>query len=249
MKSHKALGKGLRALITEEEVSSSTSPTAEVAHIELDRIDPNPFQPRQTFRDEGIEELKNSILKQGLLQPVVVRPAGDRFQLILGERRYRASKAAGLKSIPAQVRVVESSEEMLELAILENVHREDLTPIELAQAIVRLQQQYTLTQEVVAEKMGMSRAHIANLVRLLKLPPRIQQALIDGKLTMGHARALLSVVDEGEQLELFERFLVDGKLTVRNAEAMTRGKRKPAKGKRNLRPWPRTLARPEPCCK
>ncbi len=230
MKSHKALGKGLRALISDDEVTSSTAPAPEVSHIAVELIDPNPFQPRKTFRDEGIEELKNSILKQGLLQPVVVRPAGERFELILGERRLRATKAAGLATIAAQIRVVESSEEMLELAILENVHREDLTPIELAQAIVRLQQQYTLTQEVVAEKMGMSRAHIANLVRLLKLPSRIQQALTEGKLTMGHARALLSVVDEGEQLDLFERFLVDGTLTVRNAEAMTR-KKKPTKGK------------------
>ncbi len=230
MKSHKALGKGLRALITEEEANSPVANEQEINQISVDLIDPNPFQPRQVFRDEAIDELKNSILKQGLLQPVVVRPAGNRYQLILGERRLRATRAAGLKTIPAQVRIVESSEEMLELAILENVHREDLTPIEIAQAIVRLQQQYTLTQEVVAEKMGMSRAHIANLVRLLKLPPRIQTALTEGKLTMGHARALLSVVDEGEQLDLFERFLVDGKLTVRNAEAMTR-KPKPVRAK------------------
>ena len=218
MKSHKALGKGLRALISDEEVTSSAS-AQEVTQIAVDLIDPNPFQPRQIFNDDAIDELKNSILKQGLLQPVVVRPSGTRYQLILGERRLRATRAAGLKTIPAQVRVVESSEEMLELAILENVHREDLTPIELATAIVKLQQQYALTQEAVAEKMGMSRAHVANLVRLLKLPPRIQHALSEGKLTMGHARALLSVVDEGE---LFERFLVDGNLTVRKAEALTR---------------------------
>ncbi len=229
MKSHKALGKGLRALITDEEVSTSTSPAPEVTHLAIDMIDPNPFQPRRIFRDEAIEELKNSILKQGILQPVVVRPAGARYQLILGERRLRASKAAGLTSIPAQIRMVESAEEMLELAILENVHREDLTPIELANAIVNLQQQYSLTQEIIAEKMGMSRAHVANLTRLLKLPARIQQALNEGKLTMGHARALLSVVDEGEQLDLFERFLVDGKVTVRAAEAMTR--KKPVKHK------------------
>lgn len=229
MKSHKALGKGLRALITEEEVAASSS-AQEITQLAVDLIDPNPFQPRQIFRDEAIDELKNSILKQGLLQPVVVRPAGTRYQLILGERRLRATRAAGLKTIPVQVRVVDSSEEMLELAILENVHREDLTPIELAGAIVKLQQQYALTQEVVAEKMGMSRAHIANLVRLLKLPARIQLALSEGKLTMGHARALLSVVDEGEQLELFERFLVDGNLTVRKAEALTR-KPKTAKAK------------------
>ncbi|MCB9366112.1 MAG: ParB/RepB/Spo0J family partition protein [Calditrichaeota bacterium] len=230
MKSHKALGKGLRALITEEEVVASTSSASDVSHISVELIDPNPFQPRRIFNDEAIAELRDSILKQGLLQPVVVRPAGSRYELILGERRLRATKAAGLPSIPAQIRLVQSSEEMLELAILENVHREDLTPIELAQAIVSLQQQYSLTQELIAEKMGMSRAHIANLVRLLKLPSKIQQALNEGKLTMGHARALLSVVDEGEQLDLFERFLVDGKVTVRTAEALTRRK-KAAKSK------------------
>jgi ParB family chromosome partitioning protein len=229
MKSHKALGKGLRALISDDEVTASTS-AQEVTQLAVDLIDPNPFQPRQIFNNDAIDELKNSILKQGLLQPVVVRPSGTRYQLILGERRLRATRAAGLKTIPAQIRIVESSEEMLELAILENVHREDLTPIELATAITRLQQQYALTQEVVAEKMGMSRAHVANLVRLLKLPTKIQHALAEGKLTMGHARALLSVVDEGEQLELFERFMVDGNLTVRRAEAMTR-KPKTAKAK------------------
>jgi ParB family chromosome partitioning protein len=229
MKGHKALGKGLRALITEEEVQTSTSAAPDIAHLSVDMIDPNPFQPRRIFRDEGIEELKQSILKQGLLQPVVVRQAGARYQLILGERRLRASKAAGLHTIPAQIRQVETSEEMLELAILENVHREDLTPIELAHAIARLMQQYSLTQEVVAEKMGMSRTNVANTLRLLKLPSKIQDALNDGKLTMGHARALLSVVDEGEQLDLFERFIVDGKITVRRAEVMTR--KKPEAGK------------------
>jgi len=235
MKSHKALGKGLRALINDEDVTSSTSSvTPEIVHLAVELIDPNPFQPRRIFDDEAIEELKSSILRQGILQPVVVRPAGSRYQLILGERRLRATRAAGLASIPAQVRMVESNEEMLELAILENVHREDLTPIELAQAILRLQQQYNLTQESVAEKMGMSRAHIANLVRLLKLPERIQSALSEGKLTMGHARALLSVVDEGEQLDLFERFMVDGKVTVRTAEALTRQKK--AKAKAELAP-------------
>ncbi|MCC6477418.1 ParB/RepB/Spo0J family partition protein, partial [bacterium] len=229
MKGHKALGKGLRALITEEEVQTSTSAAPDIAHLSVDMIDPNPFQPRRIFRDEGIEELKQSILKQGLLQPVVVRQAGARYQLILGERRLRASKAAGLHTSPAQIRQVETSEEMLELAILENVHREDLTPIELAHAIARLMQQYSLTQEVVAEKMGMSRTNVANTLRLLKLPSKIQDALNDGKLTMGHARALLSVVDEGEQLDLFERFIVDGKITVRRAEVMTR--KKPEAGK------------------
>ncbi len=170
----------------------------------------------------AIEELKQSILTQGLLQPVLLRKQGERYQLIVGERRWRASRAAGLAAIPALVRDEASDEDMLELAILENVQREDLNPIEVAQAIVRLQTSCRLTQEVVAEKLGVSRAHIANTLRLLKLPGRIQAALSAGQITTGHARALLSVADEKQQAKLFERFLADGRPSVREAEDLTR---------------------------
>jgi ParB family chromosome partitioning protein len=203
MKSHKALGKGLRALITETDQPAEGA--APVDGIAIHLIDPNPFQPRTDFDEASIHELMQSIQSRGLLQPVVVRPHGDRFQLILGERRLRACRLAGMEFISAQIRNVETSEEMLELAILENVQRQDLNPIELATALRSLQLQYNLTQESIAEKMGVSRAHVANTLRLLKLPKEIQQALIEKKLTMGH-----------------ERFMVNGNVTVRGAEEMTR---------------------------
>lgn len=216
----KGLGKGLAALITEAEAPPETG--SMIGEIALDLIDPNPFQPRQVFDEESIEELKQSIQTQGLLQPVVLRRNGERFQLIVGERRWRASKAAGLNSIPALIREAATDEEMLELALLENVQRKDLNPIETAQAIIRLQETCRLTQEVVAEKLGVSRAHVANIVRLLKLPANIQSALAEGRITAGHARTLLSLDDERTRNDLFERFLADGRPTVREAEDLTR---------------------------
>jgi ParB family transcriptional regulator, chromosome partitioning protein len=220
VKPPKGLGKGLRALITETELAAETGAT--ISDIPVGLIDPNPFQPRAVFDDAEIEELKQSILKQGVLQPVIVRAMGARYQLVVGERRLRASRAAGRETIPAIIREVASDDEMLELALLENVVRSDLNPIEIAKAIVQLQTRCKLTQEAVADKLGMSRAHVANTVRLLKLPGHIQDALRDRKLTMGHARALLSVADDRERELIFNRFVSDGKLTVRAAEALTR---------------------------
>ncbi len=230
MKTRKGLGKGLAALITDADLPPE--PGIMVSEIAVDLIDPNPFQPRQVFDDEAIEELKQSILAQGLLQPVLVRKSGDRYQLIVGERRWRASRAAGLTEIPALVREEASDEEMLELALLENVQRQDLNPIELAQALLSLQQKCSLTQEAVAEKLGVSRAHVANILRLLKLPTEIQAALTENRITMGHARALLSVTDVQRQSELFQSFLVDGRPTVREAEVITRR----AAGKKKTKP-------------
>ncbi|MCX6600309.1 MAG: ParB/RepB/Spo0J family partition protein [bacterium] len=220
MKTRKGLGKGLAALISEADTPAPAG--AAPGDIALDLIDPNPFQPRQVFDDESLDDLTRSIQVQGILQPVLLRRNGERFQLIVGERRWRAARAAGLSAIPAQVRDSATDEEMLELALLENVQRKDLNPIEIAQAILRLQESCHLTQEMVAEKLGVSRAHVANLVRLLRLPERIKTALADGRVTMGHARALLSVSDEKQQSELFERFLADGRPTVREAEDLTR---------------------------
>ena len=219
MKPHKGLGKGLRALITEVE-PEATGMT--VSEIDVSLIEPNPFQPRSEFDSEALEELKQSILQQGVLQPVLLRKVGERYQLIVGERRWRATTAAGLPTIPAIVRDVTGDLEMMELALLENVQREDLNPIEIARAIQQLQTECGLTQETIAEKLGLSRAHVANMVRLLKLPERIQAALMDGRLTMGHARALLSVDIEGKRDALFEQFIADDKLTVRVAEQLTR---------------------------
>jgi ParB family chromosome partitioning protein len=229
MKSHKGLGKGLKALITESESVEETKTSS--SEIAVDLIDPNPFQPRRVFDETSIDELKQSILQQGVLQPILLRQRGERYQIIIGERRWRATIAAGLSHIPAQIRAVESDEEMLELAILENVQREDLNPIELARAIQQLQSTCGLTQEQIAQKLGVSRAHVANTLRLLQLPVRIQTALEEGKLTAGHSRALLSVEDDKERDELFERFIVDGKMTVRTAEALTRKTKSKRKSK------------------
>jgi ParB family chromosome partitioning protein len=226
----KGLGKGLAALISESDTPAAVTGT-QVSEIDINQIDANPFQPRQIFNDEAIEELKQSILQQGLLQPVLVRRHGDRYQLIVGERRWRASRAAGKSTIPAIVRDAASDAEMLELALLENVQRQDLNPIELAQAILKYQATLSLTQEAVAEKLGVSRAHVANIVRLVKLPQPIQNALAEGKITTGHARALLSVEDAAAQSALFERFLTDGRPTVREAEELTR-RAGPKKGKK-----------------
>lgn len=219
MKPHRGLGKGLRALISEVEPEETG---VAVTELDVTQIEPNPFQPRVDFDSESLEELKQSILLQGVLQPILVRRAGEHYQLIVGERRWRATKAAGLPTIPAIVRDVSGDLEMMELALLENVQRDDLNPIEVARAIQQLQTVCGLTQEAIAEKLGLSRAHVANISRLLKLPERIQAALVDERLTMGHARALLSVTNERERDELFEQFVSDAKITVRVAEALTR---------------------------
>lgn len=222
MTTRKGLGKGLAALISEADVPQETG--ASVSQISLDQIDPNPFQPRRVFDEESIEELKQSIQAQGLLQPVLLRRSGERYQLIVGERRWRAARAAGLQQIPALVRESATDEEMLELALLENVQRKDLNLIELAQAIQALQTKCSLTQDQVAHKLGVSRAQVTNVLRLLKLPTEIQSALSEGKLTMGHARALLSVNDPRRRDKLFHSFLAETRPTVREAEALTRQK-------------------------
>jgi len=222
MTTRKGLGKGLAALISEADVPRETG--ASVNQIALDKIDPNPFQPRQVFDEESIEELKQSIQAQGLLQPVLLRQAGERYQLIVGERRWRAARAAGLQQIPALVRESATDEEMLELALLENVQRKDLNLIELAQAIQALQTTCSLTQDQVAQKLGVSRTQVTNILRLLKLPTEIQSALSEGMLTMGHARALLSVSDPRRRSKLFQSFLAEARPTVREAEALTRQK-------------------------
>ena len=219
MKPPKGLGKGLRALISETEPEISG---LSVSEIDVALIEPNPFQPRSEFESVALEELKQSILQQGVLQPVLLRKIGERYQLIVGERRWRATCAAGLPTIPAIIRDVNNDLEMMELALLENVQREDLNPIEVARAIQQLQIECGLTQETIAEKLGLSRTHVANMVRLLKLPERIQSALVDGRLTMGHARALLSVEAERKRDALFEQFIADDKVTVRVAEELTR---------------------------
>jgi ParB family chromosome partitioning protein len=215
----KALGKGLRALIAETD--GAAEPAGPVTQIETSRIEPNPLQPRQAFDAGTLEELKQSIITSGLLQPILVRQHGERYQIVIGERRWRASRDAGLERIPARVIEVDSDTEMLELSLLENVQREDLNPMELAQAFRRLQVECQLTQEQIASRVGKSRTHVANILRLLKLPDEIQASLRRGELTMGHARALLAAKDDKTRLALHRRF-VSSEISVRAAEDLAR---------------------------
>ena len=190
-----ALGRGLRALLEGTEAVGE----AELMQLPVSQVRPNPYQPRQHFDTERLQELASSLQTQGLLQPIVVRRQLDGFELIAGERRWRAAHLAGLETIPALVRRA-SDEEVLALALLENLQREDLNPLEEARAYQRLQTEFHLRQEDVAQHVGKDRSSIANALRLLKLPPVLQEDLEAGRLTMGHARALLALESEEEQL-------------------------------------------------
>lgn len=193
-----------------------------LAKIAVDLISPNPFQPRTNFDAAALEELKKSILINGLIQPITVRRIqGNRYQLISGERRLRAFKDIGYKEIPAYIIKVDSDEVLLALALIENIQREHLNPIEVAKAYKRLMEECHLTQEEIAEKVGKDRTTIANTIRLLKLPERIQDALIKEEISMGHARALISLPDEQLQLLALDKILKDG-LSVRKVEYLAK---------------------------
>jgi ParB family chromosome partitioning protein len=192
-----------------------------VADLDVDAITPNPYQPRTHFDETALDELSISIAQLGIIQPITVRSVGEgQFQIISGERRLRAARRAGLKRIPAYVREADS-ESMLEMAIVENIQREDLNPIETALGYQRLLDECNLTQEDVAQKVGKKRSTIANALRLLRLPPPIQAGLRDRVLSSGHARMLVSLEDEETQIKLFQRILDEG-LSVRSVERMVR---------------------------
>jgi ParB family transcriptional regulator, chromosome partitioning protein len=186
--------------------------------IDIDLIEPSPFQPRTRFREEALRELARSIKASGIIQPLVVRPVGSRFQLIAGERRWRAAQRAGLTKVSAIVRQV-SDELALEMTLVENIQREDLNAIETARAFERLMEEFQLTQESVAERTGKDRATVANAVRLLKLEPTIQEWIEEGKLSAGHGRALLSVADPQLRMRYAHRASRGG-LTVRQIERL-----------------------------
>jgi ParB family chromosome partitioning protein len=208
-----ALGRGLDALITDK--------GQEIIQIELNRVNPGKEQPRKVFRDEALKELAASIKQKGVLQPVLVNRKKDgSFSLIAGERRLRASKMAGLKRIPAIVKNIDP-EDTLEVSLIENIQREDLGPIETAQAFKRLLKQFGLTQEKLSEKVGKERATVANYLRLLKLPPEIRKLLNEGALSMGHARAILSADGRQGQLALAKKIVKNG-LSVREAERLAK---------------------------
>jgi ParB family chromosome partitioning protein len=186
----------------------------------LERIDPNPRQPRESFTEETLEELSDSIRAVGVLQPVVIRPVGDRFQIIMGERRVRAARMAGLSTIPAVVRITEDHY-LLRDALIENVHREDLNPLEEAAAYAQLLNDFAVTQEELASRIGRSRPAISNALRLLKLPPSVQRRIAAGTLAAGHARAVASLPDPEQQERLADRIVAEG-MTVRMAEEIAR---------------------------
>ena len=224
-----ALGRGLSAILQNSDTdvtSVNTAPAGSVSEITIGAIETNPFNPRTNFEKEALFDLRDSILAHGIIQPLTVRKMGhDKYQLISGERRYRASQLAGLKTVPAYIRIA-NDQNMLEYALVENIQREDLNAIEIALSYERLLSECELTQEELSEKISKSRSNIANYIRLLKLPSEIQAGLRDRLITMGHARALLALSSEEEQLLQYKDIL-ENKLSVRAIEEKVK-ERKPA---------------------
>jgi len=216
-----ALGRGLGALIdNSDEVTMPKKPLAGMDEIEVSRIVANPWQPRTHFDEERLEELAASIKEIGVIQPITVRKNGDSYQLIAGERRFRASKKIGLERIPAYVRTADD-ETMLEMALVENIQREDLDPIEIAISYQRLMDECKLTQESMSERVGKKRSTVTNYLRLLKLPGEIQLGLREKLIGMGHARAILGIEDEVKQLKVYEE-IVEFDYSVRKVEEVVR---------------------------
>ena len=213
------LGRGLDALITMEDLN--TNGTSSISEVELSKITPNPDQPRTVFDQEALEELAASIKSLGLVQPITLREtATDQYQIISGERRYRASLLAGLTTLPAYVKKA-SDENVMEMALIENIQREDLNSIEIALAFQNLIDTYKLTQDKLSERIGKKRATIANFLRLLKLPAEIQMGLKDKKIDMGHAKALLGLEEPATQLMVYEQIMQYG-FSVRRTEEIIR---------------------------
>ena len=239
MAKRNALGKGLGALI-EDAGNENNYNVDSVNEIEIDKIEVNPYQPRTTFNEEALGELASSIKEIGVIQPITVRKiSDDKFQLITGERRYRASKMAGIKKIPAFIRVADD-QAMLEMALVENIQREDLDSIEVAISYQRLIEECKLTQENLSGRVGKKRTTISNYLRLLKLPAEIQLGIRDKKISMGHARALINIEDAEKQLKAYYRIIDEG-LSVRKTEEMIRDlneKTKSPKARNNKKQLP-----------
>jgi ParB family chromosome partitioning protein len=231
----KALGRGLSALLREVETT-----TAGLEQVALELIDPNPFQPRRAFPDAGLKELADSIRSSGIVQPVLLRRADGRYQLITGERRWRAARLAGLEAVPAMVREVDDRQ-ALELALTENLLREDLNPLEVAHGLAALQEQHRLTHEEIAARLGLTRSVVSNTVRLLRLPAPVQAMLASGEISAGHARALVALKDAKAQAEL-ARLIVEKGLSVRQTEEFVAGFEGRPKGRKGSAP----ASKPDP---
>ncbi len=226
-----ALGKGLGALIPDlSSLDDRERKALGITELELDKIVPNEYQPRKTFADESLKELAASIREHGVIQPVIVHRIGSTYGLIAGERRWRAARLAGLKTIPALVKEA-SKRELIEQALIENIQREDLNPLEAAEAYKRLQDEFKLTQEDVARRVGKERSTVTNFLRILHLPKEVKQDLSAGLLSMGHAKALLSLERMRDQVQAAALIVKKG-LSVREAEALATRLRTPAKEKK-----------------
>lgn len=223
-----ALGRGLSALLKdpENDIKSAADKNADkvvgnIVELELDAIEVNPFQPRTSFNNEALEELSISIRELGVIQPITVRKIDfNKYQLVSGERRLRASKLAGLETIPAYIRIA-NDQESLEMALVENIQRQDLDPIEIALSYERLIDEIQLTQEQLSDRVGKKRSTIANYLRLLKLDPIIQTGMRDGFISMGHGRALINIDSRKDQLDIYEKVIAQ-KLSVRDTENIVR---------------------------
>ena len=220
-----ALGRGLSALLKdpENDIKSASDKNADkvvgnIIELDLEHIEVNPFQPRSNFNDESIKELATSIRELGVIQPITVRKLGfNEYQLVSGERRFRASKLLGLETIPAYIRIA-NDQESLEMALVENIQRQDLDPIEIALSYQRLIDEINLTQEKLSDRVGKKRSTIANYLRLLKLDPIIQTGMRDGFLSMGHGRALVNIDKKQDQIALYEK-IISNSLSVRDTES------------------------------
>lgn len=223
-----ALGRGLSALLNDpsNEIKSATDKNADkvignIIDLDLDMIEVNPHQPRTNFNEETLQELAISIKELGVIQPITVRKLGlNKYQLVSGERRFRASKFLGIETIPAYVRIA-NDQESLEMALVENIQRQDLDPVEIALSYQRLIDEISLTQEQLSDRVGKKRSTISNYLRLLKLDPIIQTGMRDGFIGMGHGRALINIEDQKIQLDIYEKIL-SSKLSVRETEALVR---------------------------
>jgi len=234
-----ALGRGLSALLNDpaNDIKSATDKNADkvvgsIVELELDTIEMNPFQPRSSFNEESLRELASSIKELGVIQPITVRKLGfNKFQLVSGERRYRASKLIGLERIPSFIRIA-NDQESLEMALVENIQRQDLDPIEIALSYQRLIEEIEVTQEQLSDRVGKNRSTIANYLRLLKLDPIIQTGMRDGFISMGHGRALINLDNFGYQLDIYEKIISEG-LSVRETEALVRQVKSPSEKKKS----------------
>lgn len=237
-----ALGRGLSALLRDQvdDINSVSDKNADkvvgsIVELSIDKIAVNPYQPRTQFHQEDLEELAASIKQLGVIQPITVRKLPDHsFQLVSGERRYRASKLVGLETIPAYIRIA-NDQEMLEMALVENIQRKDLDPIEVALSYQRLIDEIKLTQEELSQRVGKDRSTVTNYLRLLKLDPIIQTGMRDGFLSMGHGRALINVENFSDQLAIYEKIVKDN-LSVRQTEQLVKELRHGKKGHSGTKP-------------